>query len=211
MAVRARVKITTPISEIEGWILFEFRKQVDARLRRASPVIARQVGRLLENKIRSTPHIASLLHGQLRQDFGLSESDAAQYTEEIISAVKSHTSTTLKFKTDKKGNRAVSIVVKVAPDGFISAIAPIGAYQSYGGQVSWLSWLLTKGTEVAVDGFRVFNGDDLTGSRAGDALMIKGGVFRVDPEFAGTENDNFILEAVRGSLVEISEIIRTYI
>ena len=60
--------------------------------------------------------------------------------------------------------------------------------------LDWLNWILTRGDEIIVSKFR-FEPESGRG-RTGRGRMKKGGSWRVSPQYAGTEDDNFITRAL---------------
>ena len=66
-----------------------------------------------------------------------------------------------------------------------------------GGDLHWLSWLLTLGDSTIVVGYYY---DPETGvGRSGLGTMSEGGFFRVPPEFSGTRANNFVTRALIGN------------
>lgn len=94
---------------------------------------------------------------------------------------------------------------------------PYASYQSKGGQVDWLEWLLTAGTSEVVSNYKVLYGEFSRSSRTGEAIMVpsKRGGFRFEPEYAGTIDDNWITRSLNRLESRISnifeEIVNTYI
>lgn len=76
-----------------------------------------------------------------------------------------------------------------------------------GGYVDWLDWLLLRGTEVVISGWRIDYGMryGLESSRTGDAVMKRaaGGSYSVPSAFAGTEQNNWITRAAAQAEPEI--------
>ena len=68
---------------------------------------------------------------------------------------------------------------------------------------------MTRGTQVIIDDFEVVSTDYDDKSRSGGGFMLPtNGVFRVDPEFAGTPGDNFITRAIIANGPNIRRIIQ---
>lgn len=70
-----------------------------------------------------------------------------------------------------------------------------------GWNIPWVKWLLTMGTQKIIHNHRItFNPDILavTPSRSGQAVMVRGFKgWSVPEEFAGTSNDNMIVNALK--------------
>lgn len=210
----ARIQITESIESIKAKILFELKAQVNERMRKAAPIIRAKVGSLIADKIAATPHIQSILSGKLQSDFGLTGPAAQLAVNELISAIRQTTGVNL----DIKNGFAYSMSVTLLPQGLSQAVGNIGQYQSNGHVISWMRWLLFEGVTVVVDDH--FVADDTTGSiksfgksRSGRALMFhsEGRSFRVDPTFAGTEDDNFVVNTIRGLFDEVYFIVLGYL
>lgn len=79
-----------------------------------------------------------------------------------------------------------------------------------GYELHWLDWLLTKGVGVIaeVDPYGFYK---KVAGRTGEGIMIKGKEiqkFTIDPEFAGTVNDNFLTRLIDSiSTQELNDII----
>jgi hypothetical protein len=214
---KSRIQITESTSSVSAKILFEVVEQVDKRMRKAAPQINLRVGELIEARIRATPHVKSLISGQLQADFGLNIGEAEEAIESLLFVVKRSVKVNLGIKNrGSLGNSAWSMSVSILPDGFSDILKGIGTYQSprSGEFIPWMEWLLTKGTTIIYDDFFVAKGEFRT-SRSGFALMFPSGesgkMFRVDPNFAGTADDNFVVNTIASLLPEIGNIMFSYL
>ena len=214
---KARIQITESTASVSAKVLFEVAEQVDKRMRKAAPQINLRVGELIEARIRATPHVKSLISGQLQADFGLNIGEAEEAIESLLFVVKRSVKVNLGIKNrGSLGNSAWSMSVSILPEGFSDVLKGIGAYQSprSGEFIPWMEWLLTKGTTIIYDDFFVTKGEFKT-SRSGFALMLPSGgsgkMFRVDPNFAGTADDNFVVNTIASLLPEIGKIMFSYL
>jgi hypothetical protein len=214
---KARIQITESTASVSAKVLFEVVEQVDRRMRAAAPQINLLVGELIEARIRATPHVKSLISGQLQADFGLNIGEAEEAVESLLFVVKRSVKVNLGIKNrGSLGNLAWSMSVSILPDGFSDVLKGIGAYKSprSGEFIPWMEWLLTKGTTVIYDDFFVAKGEFKT-SRSGFALMFPSGqsgrIFRVEPTFAGTADDNFVVNTIASLLPEIGNIMFSYL
>jgi hypothetical protein len=214
---KSRIQIIESTSSISAKVLFEVAEQVDKKMRKATPQINLRVGELIEARIRATPHVKSLISGQLQADFGLNIGEAEEAIESLLFVVKRSVKVNLGIKNrGSLGNSAWSMSVSILPEGFSDILKGIGTYQSprSGEFIPWMEWLLTKGTTIIYDDFFVAKGEFRT-SRSGFALMFPSGesgrLFRVDPNFAGTADDNFVVNTIASLLPEIGNIMFSYL
>jgi|LakMenEpi03Aug12_release.lakeMendotaPanAssembly.Ray.scaffolds.fasta_scaffold678460_1 hypothetical protein len=156
--------------------------------------------------------LLNYIDGILYYDVGLS--NAGQVAEQIVELVVS--SIELR-KLPARSNDLGGIGLTVLKDGIQQILSlPMGSYQSKGGKVDWLDWLLTAGTSEVISGYRVMYGFFDT-SRTGQAIMVKSKTkgFSIDPDYAGTENDNWItrsLKRVEGNISNLfQKVITDYI
>lgn len=210
---KGTIQIIESIDSIKAKINFAFREEVDRRMKAAAPRIEARVGTLVASRLISTPHARSILGGQLKIDFGLTDAVALAALTELIAAVKKSVRVSL---TKTSGSTLVySMTVAILPQGLSSVLSTIGTYDSNGHEIGWMKWLLTKGVEVVVEDYFVAYGLSPPNSRSGGGIMIKSGTsgrdFRVDPAFAGTEDDNFVVNTLKEILPEIEPIIRSYL
>jgi hypothetical protein len=156
--------------------------------------------------------LLNYIDGILYYDVGLA--NAGQVAEQIVELVVS--SIELR-KLPARSNDLGGIGLTVLKDGIQPILSlPMGSYQSKGGKVDWLDWLLTAGTSEVISGYRVMYGFFDT-SRTGQAIMVKSKTkgFSIDPDYAGTENDNWItrsLKRVEGNISNLfQKVIKDYI
>lgn len=204
------VKIIESDEQIRARLLFVLREKASKAFKKAAPIIEAQAKIIMAKNISESPTISSLLNGKLKGDFGLTDEVARRATSQIISYVSNNVNVSLNIGKDKQSVASISLFIPpLNTSAFLTAIS--GSYQSVGvyggGEVNWLDWLLTKGVTVVIDGFSVFT-NPVGESRSGFAVMVQGGEFRVDPEFAGVEGDNFITKAVAISINEINTVIK---
>ena len=179
---------------------------------RIKPLILKTVGPI-EKRVRSLmvrrlsehPILDELKNGRLALDFGLSPAVANAAISEMLVAIESSVS----VSAIRGGRGFTGLKITVDPLGSITDI-PSGSYDSNGHSIEWMDWLLTRGSQIVVGGFEsVFALSSAEESRSGLGFMIKtGGDFRVDPQFAGTQDNNFLTEIVNGSRVLIENIIK---
>lgn len=165
----------------------------------SSPTVTKQVGSIIENSVRASGEYPSLLNGKLRAEFGLVNPEAA--VDSVIEAIQN--SVKIQVEPIKViGTRLVGGVLTVqflSNDMHEVLRIPEGSFESEGGKVDWLNWLLTQGDRVVLSEYAVneFLGTvSSKDSRTGDALMVKSKRgYRVPPEYSGTINNNWLTRA----------------
>ena len=206
-----RLRLVTTPSQFAATVQFLVAPKVDKILTKAKPAIQNRISNLLRTAMESSPTIQSLKGGQLQVDFGLTDGAADAATRDIVNAVVS--AVNVFFQKSRRGKTLGKLVIQIDPT-IVSTVVQTsttnGIYNSNGNQITWLDWLMNKGTEVVIDGFEVvstINYDER--SRSGGGFMLPtGGVFRVAPEFAGTAGDNFITRAIIANGPNIRRIIQ---
>ena len=206
-----RLRLVTTPSQFAATVQFLVAPKVDKILTKAKPAIQNRISNLLRTAIEGSLTIQSLKGGQLQVDFGLTDGAAAAATQDIVNAVVSAVNVFL--KKSRQGKTLGNLVIQIDP-AIISALVQTsttnGIYNSNGHQITWLDWLMTKGTQVIIEGFELVQTVDYDDrSRSGGGFMLPtGGVFRVAPEFAGTAGDNFITRAIIANGPNIRRIIQ---
>jgi len=212
--INREVRIIDSVNSLKAKFDFVARDIVDKRMRSYAPVISRKVGELIGDALIRTPEAQSILTGQLKADFGLTDIQASLSLEQLIEAVKRSTTVKLNIKPTGGVRYAYAMVVSILPAGLSSVLSNIGTYKSNKNDIPWMEWLLTRGVEVVVDDAFVINGNK-PNSRSGMAVMSQSGgsgrVFRVDPQYAGTADDNFVTKTIGSLLPDIALIMRGYL
>ena len=208
-----RLKLVTTPSQFDATVKFLIAPKVNKILKKAKPTIELRVSELLRVKMDSSATIQELKNGQLKVDFGLTDGLADAATRDIVNAVASAVKIFIRPPKTKTAKTLGSLVIQIDPTIVSTAVQTSttnGIYNSNGNQITWLDWLMNKGTQVIIDGFEVVSTTDYDErSRSGGGFMLPtGGVFRVAPEFAGTAGDNFITRAIIANGPNIRKIIQ---
>lgn len=215
MAVKLKLSVND--KQIQATLTSLISREIDARITRSIPSITKYARSLITQSFLSSPEVPSLLRGKLQQDFGLTSDLAQSAVNEILSALIAGVS----VKTENVETSGVlsylkslvwkekSIVLSVYPNPELYKSIRGGSYISSTDRdinIDWLEWLMTRGTEIIVTGYQVkYDPKDPSWSRSNSAIMIKrkSGAFRVDPEFSGTLEDNFITRAISTIIPEL--------
>lgn len=173
------------------------------------PSFKDKIGEVIEDALKSQPEWASLQNGDLRKILGIQDSSPA--LNSIVKALKD--SIFIKVDPVKSSSNFISggLIVALSKKDMSDVLsADNTSYQSKGGNVPWLNWLLTAGDSIIIDNYSVKRNVFTSASRTGDTIMIhsnKG--FRIPPEYSGTIDDNWItrglsgLEDIIGNIINI--------
>mgnify|MGYP003115826847 CR=1 FL=1 len=193
------------------------KNEISKRLRKTYRNIKGSITEITQGMVRkqlmASNVTQSLLSGKLREDFGLTQTDANRSVQEIINYVSNNIKVILSPST--KTEQIAVFTLDLLPMGTAGLkTIPGGSYTSAGklggGAVTWLGWLLEKGTTVVIGDFWVF--PDPEGITRAGSVMQKVSKshpegFRVDPAFAGTEQDNFVTKALQPIIPKIRDIV----
>lgn len=210
MSIRFSIKET--VGQLAKKINRAFQELKRVLFKRANPVITRKVRAIIRAEMENDPAIQSLLddqYGSLKSQFGLTDAIAINAVLKIIDFIAE----SVEVKIVGGGtNQGDSLIVSLAPLD-ISPLLSIDEAVYYSNRVKsvkWLEWLLTKGTQIVIDGWSIVQVDNDIRSRTGSALMKQGGWFRVEGGFDGIIDDNFITRAVlKNKDMIIDEIYKT--
>lgn len=154
------------------------------------------------------PEIQSILdegrQGSLNSKFGFWPGSAVGMVEELVLAVVDSVSVTV---SPIDARLSGGIVITIQPETFSNLFSSrYNIVTEAGISLNWVEWLLTRGTIPIVIGYSY---SPSYRGRSGGGIMIKSnsGSFSIDPNFAGTPDDNFITRAFSGREQEINNII----
>lgn len=154
------------------------------------------------------PEVSSLLAngvpGSLSAQFGIPAGTSDGIINQIVDAVSKAITIDIKpFKKNLKGNLQFNFQTKdfqnllTLPEGHVVT--------EKGADLHWLNWLLQEGDKTIVVGYNYIAGPL---GRSGGGEMNIGGIWRVPPEFSGTNDNNFITRSFDGKESEISNILK---
>lgn len=150
----------------------------------------------------ASPEIESLKDTspyRLGAQFGLTSDPTAAITSAIVNSIDIKLT---KITKNLKGN----ISFNFQPKQFRNLLdLPEGhTITEKGEDLHWMDWLLTRGDEIIIVGYRYDPGND---GRSGGGSMTAGSGFRVNPLYSGTVNDNFVTRLFSNREQEIQNII----
>lgn len=208
------LNILTPEAEIKRLILEEIKQQLKFKWSSLRLKLENAFKDYIELVIRESDFYNNLLTGKLKTELGIV--DPSLTMSQIIDALKSTTIINIgDIKID--GDKLQSIITfNAVPDDFgVVLSVPLAKYTSINVKgvetiVPWLFWVLFGGAEPIVYNYKiVFNQPYF--SRTNDAIMRKkdGGTWSVPSQFAGTQHDNFIFNALNNNIPQLENILDT--
>jgi hypothetical protein len=194
------LRITTPMPKIQEMVNAEAIRVLNSRVPRVVSDIEAGIAHGLKHVLVNNDEYESLTTGgDLAQHFGLEKSQAITKLDNIIDTIIGSIQVKFKRFQNRTGTIQGGITVSAIKDDFIDIISiPAGQVVTDKGQsLPWLEWLLIEGDRIIITDFEIQMGPSPY-SRAGDAIMIpkKAGVWRVPPQFSGTQTNNWITRAV---------------
>jgi hypothetical protein len=169
----------------------------------------RQIKGLIRGWIEEQPEVASLRDqggfGSLNAQFGLPPGVPDIAIEAIIQALIASIEV-LFTRVDNKFRGKVEFRIRGQVILSILDIPEGTVITEKGADLNWLQWLLTRGIETVVSGYKYVPG---ARGRSGGGTMMGGSSFRVEPiSFTGTVNKNFITRAFAGRDKELSKVLQ---
>ena len=194
------IKLLETDQQIVDKILLGLASQANHRVTVAARKSMSQISDYVRGVILKTPEMIELQSGVLRGEFGLTPGKAISAVEDIANRVAaSITVKATRITPSKMGGLQGGITIFIQPVDFSNVIASPQAIvrTEKGKQLDWLKWLLFEGDAIIIDDyeFRFKKGKGRSG--LGTMAGVKSGVWRVPPEYAGTEDHNFITKALQ--------------
>lgn len=215
-------EITTDAKSIERRIVYAIAKKLKAKGSDHFTDLANSIHSVLYNAMLESDTYISLTYGTLRADFGLDADMIAQ----LPNIIKNLIDVTVKWNDayGKRGrmkneyeifNVQVGVIPKFGTKAGSKVIRPAieaAKYYSNGNLIDWLTWLLFGGVEVVVEDYKVLykagRGRSEMGIMAGPNGYF---TFEVDPQYAGTINDNWVTRTLEENRLTVYNEIYEFI
>jgi hypothetical protein len=194
--------------QIAKLIMDELKIIKEKAISKALPTISSQIKILVSESLRNQPEYSSLMTGTLKAELGIAE---ATSINSVIDAL---------IETLSVQRNAITVTNKGLSGGFVLTMMKsddmngviytdqASVRDASGYSLPWLEWLLLKGNEILVKNYEVSYFPSPY-SRSGMAIMIpSSNSWRVPPQFAGTENDNWTTRAINSVEDSVYKIIQ---
>tara|TARA_Y100001938_G_C8081776_1_gene429588 strand:+ start:76 stop:690 length:615 start_codon:yes stop_codon:yes gene_type:complete len=173
------------------------------RISGQSKTIEARIKPLVAAALLSSPEIRSLSSGTLRVDFGLTQDPSADIVSAITNSLSVQAQKAIASSSGIKGG----VLITLQPTDYSNLFSLPTAVQitEKGEVLPWLEWLLTLGQQVIIANFGVEYGSH---GRTGGGHMVPNSVpFKVNSQYAGTIDNNFITRAISPISPQIQNII----
>lgn len=208
MSLNITVRVND-ITQVTKGVMTSLRNSLRERLPGEARGVREDLLVQLFDHMRSTSTVNSVLHGELRENFGLADPDGA--IDDVLFAVAEGVRVNVK---PGRGNSLGGLEAMLLPDGLAPALSSRGAsYQSNGNLIPWLEWLLMGGSgiilaDVQMDTSRATR----KASRTGRAIMVRptkkpSRGWGVPAQWAGSSDDNFLTRALEGFAVKAQDLL----
>ncbi len=136
--------------------------------------------------------VNELIHGTLRQELGITENEAQSATNDIAAIIANDIHVDVTKAADE-----VTVTVQFVRGDYREILSlPVGTFTSEknGQNIPWLEWLLLEGDNIIFTHHVQHFKRPLAQSRAGLALMIRGGTWRIPPMWSSSSEGGNIIE-----------------
>jgi hypothetical protein len=195
-------------SQISKLIMDELKIILDKAINKALPTISTKIKILIGESLRNQPEYSSLMTGTLKAELGIA--DATSITSVIDALIETLAVQKNDIKVTNKGLSGGFSLTMMKSDDMNGVIYTDAASvkDASGYSLPWLEWLLLKGSEILVKNYEVSYVSSPY-SRSGMAIMIpSSSSWRVPPQFAGTEKDNWTTRAINSVEDSVYKIIQ---
>lgn len=206
MVSNVTINILESDSQIESMVLHALVKEANKIVRRSVNGIIGAVKPVVRIAMENSLAIHSLRSGTLKADFGLTRDPTPAIIDTIVNSVEVRTTRFSAVGGSIKGG--LTLTVQPTDYSLLTTSPAIGGQVIKGGIMPWLDWLLVSGDAIIIADFGVEYGPY---GRSGGAHMVKTseGIrpFKVNTNFSGTLDNNFITRALNGYQEYIGDVI----
>lgn len=165
--------------------------------------------KLIKEALETEPEYNSLVSGELRREFGIEDTSSVNtVVNALANSIVTESNLTIINNTGLSGGLSIKIINRNDYGGSLDTEAAKVVDGIRGYSLPWLEWLLLKGNQILVRNYSVKLGSNPY-SRSGDAIMIPSNKnWRVPPEYAGTQQDNWTTRALLKIDKQLTSIIQ---
>ena len=173
-------------------------------IRNKKPVLQDRINRIVRNRLFYCPELISLrsdLPGELRSEFGITQTEAVVATETTIRAIQNGITVEITpLKPNRPGKIAVSLDLTGLKNQNLSTIIKNGS-------LPYMNWLLEYGDRTIIYDYSI---SAVGRGRSGvPGIMVGGSGWRVPPQYSGVEGNNFVTRALDGLEEELTNVLNS--
>jgi len=206
------VKLLESNSVIRNLILSALRDDINACISKSMSSITDQVKDVVRKALKDEPEYSSLISGQLKAEFGISDSSSVDAV--INKLVDTLVMTRNPVSYNNAGLTGGFTLTMIKSDDLGGVVGDESAKvvdSERGYELPWLEWLALFGNRAIVKNYEVKMGAH-SHSRSGLAIMVESKKnWRVPAQFVGTITSNWITRAIERVDPQIYKIIQNAI
>lgn len=191
------VQILESDSQIRQMILDSIKDHVEKAIGLSIDPISSEIKTLVASALRAEPEYQSLIGGTLRIEFGIPDTNVVDAVIDMMIDTLKVTKNPVKITNfGLSGGFVMTMIKSDDIDGIISTDAAIVNDTKKGHKLPWLEWLLLHSNQPIIRNYDVKIGPN-PASRTGMGIMVESNKnWRVPPEFAGSEKNNWTTRAI---------------
>lgn len=199
-------------SQIRQMILQSIKEHVEKALNRSIDPIAKEVKSLVVAALKTEPEYQSLISGTLRVEFGIPDTSVVDNIIEMLVETLTITKKPIQINNfGLSGGFVMTMIKSDDIDGIIYTNEAIVTDVKNNHKLPWLEWLLLHANNPIVRNYEVKFGPNAN-SRTGMGIMVESDKnWRVPPEYAGSEKNNWTTRAISRIDNQLSRVIENNI
>lgn len=210
--LRLSIDILESDTVIAKKILGILAKKLNKKLVKSFDQLQDQIKSIIINSLKNQPEYSSLLGGQLQYEFGIP--DPSSRLNSIINTLEqsmiARLNKVIVSGYQLKGGFSIEFIKSDYND--ILSLPDASFVTEKGSKLEWLNWLLLQGDSSIVIGYSFILGG-FKFSRTGGGVMRSNnsGFWRVPPQFAGTQDNNWIIRGILAAESDINNLLGSFI
>lgn len=209
--MKFNLKLLESDDQIKTAILSSIIDRLSIVIDRSIDEIATEIKNIVREALKQEPEYSSLISGKLRAEFGIPDvSVVDSIVDVLVDTIEIKKQKLTSTNSGIKGGFTITMMKSDDLGGAIyTGLASVQDAKGY--SLPWLEWLTLRGNSVIVKNYSVRYGPS-SYSRSGMAIMIPSNTnWRVPPEFAGSQSNNWTTRAIETTEKQIYSTIQRII
>lgn len=190
------LKILESNSQIRQSILDSIKNHIEQALNKSIGPISSEIKSVVSTALKTEPEYQSLIGGTLRIEFGISDISSVDLViDQMVNTLNITKNPITITNLGLSGGFILTMIRSEDIDGIINSESA-SVITEKGIRLPWLEWLLLHSNKPIIRNYDVKIGPNPT-SRTGMGIMVESSQsWRVPPEYAGTQQDNWTTRAI---------------